>query len=146
MPWKPDLEFGEECEREIAEFLAGDDQKVEHSVGNFSDWDYKIDGKTYEQKTDRKTIFTGNIVVELTEDGKPAGILRSKADYWVSYPIEYGEIAVVPRMKMARITRDKHVKVLDCGDTVVGTCMLVPWLSIPKKYKMKYRKSPVCLL
>ena len=145
MPFVPDCQFGEECEREIAEFIAKG-QPIEHSIGNFKDWDYKIDGKTYEQKTDRKTRYSGNIVVELSEYGKPAGIIRSKADYWVSYPIEYGEICVVPRMEMAHIAKNKYCRYIECGDTMIGECLLVPWKSIPNQYKIPYKRSPVCLL
>jgi hypothetical protein len=142
MPFVQDLEFGEDCEREIGGFLAKG-SRVRYSKGNFKDWDYKIGGKTYEQKTDRLTKTTGNICVELTINGEPAGILSSKADYWVSYPLDMGEIAVVPRLEMARLTKEKSVKTLNCGDNNAGLCMLVPWKSIPNHYKIKYAK---CLL
>ena len=142
MPFDIDLAFGEEMEREIGTFLANG-RPIEFSTGYFKEWDYKIDGKTYEQKTDLKAQFTGNICVELLEHGNPSGILTSTADYWVSYPIGLNEIAVLPRLQMAKICKHDHCRNVMCGDGMVGQCILVPWCLIPKKYKIPYSK---CLL
>lgn len=138
MPFDIDLVFGQRCEREIGQFLAKG-RPIEYSVGNFKDYDYVIDGATtYEQKTDKLTRHTGNICVELLDNGKPSGILASKADYWVTYPLGMGEIAVVPRMKMMRIARMRYTKYVKCGDDNRCEGLLVRWKSIPNRYKIKY--------
>ena len=39
--------------------------------------------KTVEVKQDKKSNYTGNIVVEIEFDGKPSALSTTKADYWV---------------------------------------------------------------
>ena len=41
--------------------------------------------KSVEVKSDLKSNFTGNIVVEIEMFGKPSGLMVTKADYWVFY-------------------------------------------------------------
>jgi hypothetical protein len=50
----------------------------------FSEYDIFIpeNDKKIEVKLDKKSQFTGNLVVELYMYGKPSGLLRTQADYW----------------------------------------------------------------
>ena len=48
-------------------------------------------GKKIEVKQDKKSNFTGNIVVEIEFDGKPSALSTTTADYWV---FDDGEIYI----------------------------------------------------
>ena len=60
-----DLKYGQERERKLASILDKDKNKIE--VKTERDWWFK----------------TGNIAIEVECNGKPSGIMATKADYWV---------------------------------------------------------------
>ena len=55
--------------------------------GYFKDYDIYIPEikKSVEVKYDKKSIDTGNIVVEVEFNNKPSALSTTKADYWVWY-------------------------------------------------------------
>ena len=58
-------------------------------------------GVAVEVKGDRKSLETGNIVIEIEMGGKPSALSTTKAQYWVFYDGEY-EIWTTPdRIKQA---------------------------------------------
>ncbi len=60
-----DLKYGQEREQRLASILDKDKNKIE--VKTERDWWFK----------------TGNIAIEIECNGKPSGIMATKADYWV---------------------------------------------------------------
>ena len=53
--------------------------------GYFKDYDIYVPeiNKSIEVKSDEKSKYTNNIVVEVEFNGKPSALSTSKADYWV---------------------------------------------------------------
>ena len=90
-----ELAKGKRIEREFVSKMIRDELdllKVEFAPNKaFKDWDVKVvydnDGKevekTYEIKSDDKSLETGNICFEYACNGEPSGIYASKADYIV---------------------------------------------------------------
>ncbi|MDP2654912.1 MAG: hypothetical protein Q8Q08_12900 [Candidatus Omnitrophota bacterium] len=69
--------------------------------GYFLDWDIETDGgTTFEVKRDYKSLDTGNFFFEFEYEGRPSGIARTRADYFV---------LVVPRM--AYVIRTEELRV-----------------------------------
>ena len=60
-----DLKYGQDREKKLASILDKDKNKIE--VKTERDWWFK----------------TGNIAIEVECNGKPSGIMATKADYWV---------------------------------------------------------------
>ena len=83
--FRKDLSTGEDVELMVLKSIQ---QKYPESYkieGYFKDFDLYIPeiDKSIEVKYDYKAKDTGNIVVELTFDGKPSALLTTKADFWV---------------------------------------------------------------
>ena len=72
-------------------------------------------GKKVEVKQDKKSNFTGNIVVEIEFGGKPSALSTTEADYWV---FDDGEIYIwiTPETLRQVIKPFKPVKFIVNGD------------------------------
>jgi hypothetical protein len=98
-----DLKQGNIGERIIAKKLKENGYNI-LEFGNTMDWDIKIekDGfiKTIEVKTDRWEYFhnmtTNNMFLETKCNGKPSGIIGTKADYFIYFYPEH-ELAYLIR-------------------------------------------------
>jgi len=89
--WK-DLETGHQIEEKVLKTIHEKYPKAYMEEGYFKEWDIYIPelGIGVEVKSDQKSKYTGNIVIEIEHGGKPSGISTSKAHYWVIYDgIEY---------------------------------------------------------
>lgn len=85
--FKRDLNKGENIEEQVLSIIQlryPAATKIEGYFPNYDIWIPEIN-KSVEVKSDEKSMETGNIVVELEMYGKPSGILKSKADYWVFF-------------------------------------------------------------
>ena len=71
--------------------------------------------KKVEVKQDKKSNFTGNIVVEIEFDGKPSALSATEADYWV---FDDGEIYIwiTPETLRQVVKPFKPVKFVGKGD------------------------------
>jgi uncharacterized protein (DUF3820 family) len=82
-----DLAQGHKYEKRCLDYL--DYDTVEHKQGKFSEYDLTItkDGKktTIEVKSDRQASQTGNLAIEYECNGKPSGINKTTADYWIYF-------------------------------------------------------------
>jgi hypothetical protein len=145
-----DLDYGEQAEREILKYLAKPDDVIKHMAGGgkFSDYDYVINGVTFEQKTDKWTYKTNNLCIEMrNKRGEDTGLLTTKAKQWVHYPINTNKLIIIPVSKLKeicgnylyRIGESKALRVLKGNE-----CMLLPEGEIPIKYIHRY--SQACLL
>ena len=80
-----DLKIGEIIELEVLNKIQTKYPQAYKIEGYFKEFDIYIPEikKSVEVKQDYKSKYTGNLVVELTFDGKPSAIFTTKADYWV---------------------------------------------------------------
>ena len=92
MSFKSDLGYGENIENQWIKYLEGNGMyhKVFKVEGNFEHFDViavtkqgEID--TYEIKSDRRWMDTGNTVLEIGTKNDDSGVLASKATYLVNY-------------------------------------------------------------
>jgi len=83
--FKEDLSTGEHIELKVLQSIRQKYPKAYKIEGYFKDFDLYIPEieKSVEVKYDYKAKETGNIVVELTFNGKPSALLTTKADFWV---------------------------------------------------------------
>ena len=84
--FKADLEIGIQVENMLLNILK---RKYPAStlVNAFKGYDIWIPEihKSIEVKSDQKSNYTGNIVVEIEFNGKPSALMTTTADYWVFY-------------------------------------------------------------
>jgi hypothetical protein len=84
--FKADLERGIQVENMLLDILK---RKYPAStlVNAFKGYDIWIPEihKSIEVKSDQKSNYTGNIVVEIEFNGKPSALMTTTADYWVFY-------------------------------------------------------------
>jgi len=85
MLFQESLSVGESIEQEVLLHIQQKYPQAYKKEGYFKEYDLYIPEikKSVEVKQDYKSKYTGNLVVELTYDGKPSAILTTKADYWV---------------------------------------------------------------
>ena len=106
-----DLKLGQEVEGHLANIL-------------------QEGGDTIEVKSDKRASQTGNIYVELTYKGKPSGITKSKAKWWV-YEID-GRYFILPLKEMKALAKRAIIegKVTRGGDfnATEGALVPVEWL------------------
>ena len=85
MSFAEDLHIGHTTEQEVLEHIQTKYPNAYKKDGYFKEYDIYIPeiSKSVEVKQDYKSAHTGNLVVELTFNGKPSALLTTKADYWV---------------------------------------------------------------
>lgn len=83
--FKEDLSTGEDIELRVLQYIRRKYSEAYKIEGYFKDFDLYIPEikKSIEVKYDYKAKDTGNIVVELTFNGKPSALMTTKADFWV---------------------------------------------------------------
>ena len=83
--FKEDLSTGEHIELKVLQSIQQKYPEAYKIEGYFKDFDLYIPEieRSVEVKYDYKSKETGNIVVELTFNGKPSALLTTKADFWV---------------------------------------------------------------
>ena len=87
-----DLQIGEISQNKILDIIKKKYPKAYQQEGYFKEYDIMIPeiNKTVEVKQDKKSNFTGNIVVEVEMPlGKPSALSVTKADFWVFDDGEY---------------------------------------------------------
>ena len=87
MSFNEDLHTGEAMKQEVLKEIQKKYPQAYKIEGYFKDYDIYIPelSKSVEVKRDYKSKDTGNLVIELTFDGKPSALLTTKADYWVFF-------------------------------------------------------------
>jgi len=85
-----DLEVGHKIEKYVLKIIQKKYPKAKRMKGYFKEYDILIPeiNKTVEVKSDVKSLYTGNYLVEVAFDGKPSALSTTKADYWVFYDSE----------------------------------------------------------
>ena len=79
------LKIGKETEKYVLGIIKKKYPSAYIIDGYFKEYDIYIPeiDKSVEVKKDKKSIYTGNIVVEIEFNGKPSALSTTKADYWV---------------------------------------------------------------
>jgi len=106
--------------------------------GSFKEFDFYLPdiNSSVELKTDKKSNYTGNFVVETYHYGKPSGISTTTADFWVfNDGEEYLWITPDQIKNIILIEGINQVRFVGNGDTVQKRAYLVPKALIQKEGK-----------
>ena len=129
MSFAEDLHIGHTTEQEVLEHIQTKYPNAYKKDGYFKEYDIYIPeiNKSVEVKQDYKSAHTGNLVVELTFNGKPSALLTTKADYWV-FVLKNQYIWTSPeRIKQAIGTYGKDpARFKGKGDSVYKLAWLIP--------------------
>jgi len=113
--FKRDVKLGKEAEEDVARLLQKHFNWVLHEYNRDIRYDLKfVNTKTkrsvfVEVKVDFMSQHTGNVAIEFECRGKPSGINKTTAQYWV-YKIVYGN-----ENKYVFITTTAIKKLIECG-------------------------------
>ena len=82
-----DLARGKQVEQVVLSYIHKKYPEAYIVDGYFKEWDIYVPEvqKSVEVKSDEKSKYTGNIVIEIEFNGKPSALSTTKADYWVIY-------------------------------------------------------------
>ncbi len=82
-----DLARGKQLENIVLDSIREKYPKSYIEDGYFKEWDIFIPELNIgvEVKSDEKSKYTGNIVIEVEFNGKPSALSTTKAEYWVIY-------------------------------------------------------------
>jgi|SRR5210317_668200 len=82
-----DLARGKMLEEEVLSMIKPKYPRAYIKDGYYKEWDIFVPELNLgvEVKSDEKSKYTGNIVIEIEFDGKPSALSTTKADYWVIY-------------------------------------------------------------
>ena len=82
--------------------------------------------KSIEVKSDLKSNYTNNIVIEIEMYGKPSGLMVTEADYWVFYDgNQYVSIKPMEIIRCIFLNKLTHAEFIGKGDTVPKKAFLV---------------------
>ena len=82
-----DLAIGKEIEAKFLKVVQETFPDAHLIDGYYKEWDIYIPSQKFgiEVKSDQKSQYTGNIVVEINFHGKPSALSTTKAKYWIFY-------------------------------------------------------------
>ena len=85
--FKTDLKVGKIYEQQVLNMIQKKYPSAYIVEGYFKDWDIFIPELNIgvEVKSDKKSLHTGNIVIEIEFNSKPSALSTSKAKWWVIY-------------------------------------------------------------
>jgi hypothetical protein len=130
------LNYGIEVEFRILNFIKKKYPKAFKKIGKCSEWDIYVPEKNIyiEVKSDVKSNFTGNILIECEMYNKPSGINITKSDYWIIYDGKFHWFLTQQIKKCINDFKPKLIKIIGNGDTVPKLVYL-----IKKDILFKYR-------
>lgn len=122
-----DLEAGKIVERQHLELIQKKYSDAHIINGYCKEWDIYIPSKGIgvEIKSDQKSQYTGNLVVEVEFNGKPSALSTTKAKYWIFYTGKKSIYVDVEDLRKL-VTKFKTVKFIGKGDTRQKTAYLIP--------------------
>jgi len=82
-----DLKIGKKYEQVVLEAIRQKYSQAFIQEGYCKEWDIYIPELSFgiEVKSDKKSMHTGNIVIEIEFNGKPSALSTTKSKYWVIY-------------------------------------------------------------
>ncbi len=134
-----DLEVGKTYENKVLHIIQKKYPKAYIIDGYCKEWDIYIPEleKGVEVKSDRKSLDTGNIVIEIEFDGKPSALITTKADWWVIYDgIKYNWFTVKNIKKCIKENNLRSKRFVGRGDTKEKKAYL-----IKKEILYKYKEN-----
>jgi hypothetical protein len=135
--FQSDLEVGKIYENIILEKIQKKYPKSYIEKGYCKDWDIYIPELQMgiEVKSDKKSMHTGNIVIEIEFNNRPSALSTTKANWWVIYDgIEYNWFMVNNIKKCITENNLKYKKFIGRGDTKEKKAYLIK-KEILYKYK-----------
>tara|TARA_R110002096_G_scaffold166766_1_gene336202 strand:+ start:40 stop:462 length:423 start_codon:yes stop_codon:yes gene_type:complete len=124
--FKQDLKRGKFHEEVVLSMINKKYPKAFIQDGYFKEWDIFIPEikEGVEVKSDEKSKYTGNIVIEIEFNGKPSALTTSKAKYWVIYDgLKYNWF-LTDKIRNA-VSFLKYVEFIGKGDTKSKKAYLV---------------------
>ena len=85
MTFKDDLQYGKDVESKVLSMIKKKYPLAFMIEGKFSPYDIFIPetSTSVEVKSDQKSKYTGNLVIEVSMYNKPSALMTTLADYWV---------------------------------------------------------------
>ncbi len=97
-----------------------------HGYKGYDIWIPEIT-KSIEVKSDKKSNFTGNFVVEFEMNNKKSGLMTTCADYWLFYDGEYFYCAKpMTIVYCIFLNKMKYAEFVGNGDTKAKKAFLIP--------------------
>jgi hypothetical protein len=86
-----DLEFGKRWEETAIDKLSSENSVIERPVGCHKEYDFILDGISYEVKSDKRAYSTGNLCIEYKRaSGALSGISTTTAEYYIYFVVKPG--------------------------------------------------------
>tara|TARA_R100000656_G_scaffold118167_1_gene91750 strand:- start:369 stop:794 length:426 start_codon:yes stop_codon:yes gene_type:complete len=136
--FQSDLKVGKVYEKIVLEKIHKKYPKAYIEKGYCKDWDIYIPELEIgvEVKSDKKSMYTGNIVIEIEFDNKPSALSTTKAEWWVIYDGIYYNWFTVTNIKKCIIENNlTYRKFIGRGDTKQKKAYL-----IKKEMLYKYKE------
>jgi len=114
-----DLARGKQIENKVLSLIKEKYPKSFIQEGYFKEWDIFIPelGIGVEVKSDEKSKYTGNIVIEVNFNNKPSALSTTKAKYWVIYDgYEFNWFEVSSIKKCIKLNNLKSCNFIGKGD------------------------------
>ena len=118
--FREDLEKGRVFENEVLQSIKKKYPNAYAIKGYCKEYDLFVPELDFgvEVKSDQKSKYTGNIVIEIEFDGKPSAISTTKAKYWVIYDGDnYNWFLVDDIFKCIKERNPKLRRFIGNGDT-----------------------------
>ena len=115
-----ELKKGKVYEKEVLYMIQKKYPKSHEIKGYFKEYDIFVPEKGFgvEVKSDQKSKYTGNIVIEIEFDGKASALSTTKAKYWVIYDGDnYNWFLVDNIHKCISDNKPRAVSFIGNGDT-----------------------------
>ena len=123
-------------QEEIEKAIASHDVVVVDSITEMRDVFIPELNFGVEVKSDKKSLYTGNIVIEIEMNGKPSALATSKSKWWVIYDGENFNWLTITNIKRCIIENKlKYVEFVGKGDTKSKKAYL-----IKKQMLYKYKE------
>ena len=137
-----DLKFGKRYEYKLIDILSDYDE-AEIINGLSYDFDVKIMkdslATTYEVKSDRFGLKTGNFCIEYQHRSKPSGILKSKADFYAIFLVDDSieKLYIIPLSVLKNALDGNSFRTRQLGYQKQSTCMMIP-VDVFKEYQYSF--------
>jgi len=101
---------GIKAEDEVLEYLRKQYPSAYRITGYAPGFDIAVPEtkETVEVKQDKKSLYTGNFVVEIAFGGHRSGLSTTKADYWIF--VDYEKMYVITPNELWRCIKDKGLQ------------------------------------
>ena len=112
------LNYGKKIEEIVLNHIKKKYPKSYLSQGKCSEFDIYVPERniSIEVKCDKKSNYTGNIVIECEMYNKPSGINATTSDYWIIYDGKFHWFKTQAIKKCILDTKPNLVKIIGNGD------------------------------